>query len=445
VEFEIERDAEIERVLARAVKEPRADLEAWEGAIRVAVLQAGAKCLSGLLQQIGSGCREQPLICECGARMESRGLKDKMLVTILGEVQYKRSWFQCPVCRKTRYPGDEELDVQGTSRSPGLRRFMARAGGKQTFKEACEDLKVYAGVQVSAKDVERVAEKVGHDMERWANKEREQLLQQALQAPHKKSIPIFYISADGTGVSMIKRELQGRKGKQPDGTAKTREAKLGCVFTQTTTDAEGRPVRDPDSTTFVGAIEESEPFGWRLYAEALRRGLINAVRIVVLGDGAKWIRTIVEIHFPDAIHIVDLYHAREHISELCKLLWINNPKHIQEKRLQWWDLLDAGNVEEIVQQAERYLWTAPTKVRRNARKEIAYLENNKDRMRYADYRAQGLFVGSGVIEAGCKSLIGQRMKQSGMEWSVRGANDILSLRCITLSNRLDDYWEARVA
>ena len=198
--------------------------------------------------------------------------------------------------------------------------MMARAGSRSTFKEAQQDLAVYAGITVSAKDVERVAEATGEAMERWDAHERSVLLEQPAEHPPGKPSPLFYIAMDGTGIPMVLPELQGRKGKQPDGSAKTREAKLGCVFTQTATDEEGRPVRDPDSTSFTGAIETADVFGKRIYAEAVRRGLLYAEKVVVLGDGAEWIRNLVELHFPQATQIVDLYHTREHVAALCKLL-----------------------------------------------------------------------------------------------------------------------------
>jgi len=76
-------------------------------------------------------------------------------------------------------------------------------------------------------------------------------------------------------------------------------------------------------------------------------------------------------------------------------------------------------------------------------REIGYFEKNKDRMRYNEFRRQGLFVGSGVVEAGCRTVIGQRLKQSGMHWTVKGANSIIALRCCFLSNRWEDFWEYR--
>ena len=308
--------------------------------------------------------------------MESHGLKSKPLLTILGPVDYKRSLFQCPACNQTRYPGDEQLDVVDTTRSPGTRRMMARAGSRSTFKDGHDDLKIYAGIEVSAKDIERVAERIGADMEHWSQKQREALIEPDIPVQAQKTIPIMYISYDGTGVPMIASELEGRKGKQPDGSSKTREMKLGCVFTQTTTDPEGFPIRDPETTTFVGAIEPAEQFGKRIYAEAVRRGLPNAEKVVVLGDGAEWIKNLAELHFPEAIQIVDLYHTREHVSDLCKILFAPDVDEVVKYRIRWWDYLDEGNVERIAREAQKRMSDDPKK-KENAEKEIAYLNQEQ--------------------------------------------------------------------
>ena len=413
--------------------------------MRAAALSAGAKVLERLLEGLGCGRREHPVECSCGTIMKSKGREGKILSTIMGQVSYCRSRYECPQCGQTRYPGDEELDVTDTGRTPGLRRMMSRAGSRQTFKEAKEDLKVYAGIEVSAKDVERVAERIGEHIETWQSIERETLLQTCALLPEDKSIPVLYVEMDGTGVPMSRSETEGRKGKQPDGTAKTREVKLGCIFTQTIKDKDGRPIRDPESTSFVGAIETVEEFGKRIEAEAIRRGVYNAHRVIVLGDGAAWIRGLCELRFPYAQQIVDLYHAREHIANLCKLLFTCDEKKLLRYRMQWWSCLDEGNIEKILCQARKMLSKKQSDTLQKIVTELHYLEDNKTRMRYADFRKQGLFVGSGVIEAGCKSIIAARLKQSGMEWTVKGANAIIALRCSMLSNRFEDFWEEWVA
>jgi len=433
-------------VLDKALGSARFDLEAVEGALRAAVLSAGGRLLGELLEGLGSGRQDEAVLCGCGGRMESRGLKRKKLSTILGEVSWRRSFFECPQCGAGRCPGDEELDVVGTGYSPGLRRMMARMGGKSAFKEASEDLRICAEVSVTAKAVERVAESVGQDMEEWSRRERERAVLDYGQQEHpgEKTDETLYVEFDGTGVPMTRRELKGRRGKQPDGSARTREVKLGCVFTQTAFDEKGRPIRDPDSTTFVGKIEPAEQFGERIFSEAVHRGLDQARRVVVLGDGATWIKNIAETHFPGATQIIDLYHAREHVAALAKALYPDSDKRAAHHRNRWWDQLDQGNIETILKVARRRLKTRP-ELSGKAQTEINYLNNHKERMRYARFREQGMFIGSGIIEAACRSVIGHRLKQSGMEWSLRGANAIISLRCILKSRGNDDYWEHRAA
>ena len=440
----VEQNGEVKRVLEKIAQAKEMDLEGWENALRSAVLAAGAGALEALLRGVGCGREPEAVWCTCGRRMESRGIQRKEVLTILGPVRYERSRFECS-CGASRYPGDEMLDIVGTSRSPGLRRMMARSGSQSTFKEGSEDLRVYAGIRVSPKDLERVAEGIGADMEEWAGAERQRALTSA--AVHlRPTIPVLYVSYDGTGVPMTKVEVAGRKGKQADGSAKTREAKLGCVFTQTTTDEEGYAVRDPESTTFVGAIESAEAFGERIYAESVRRGLEAAKQVVILGDGAQWVKNLAQMHFPHAVVIVDLYHARQHVSDLCKVLFAGAEKKVERFRMRWWADLNEGKVERIVLQARLEAEDIPDAGRaKKVEGEIQYLEKNREHMRYAQFRAQGLFVGSGVIEAGCKTVIGQRLKQSGMEWSVRGANAIISLRSIIKSGRFEDYWESRMA
>lgn len=442
--LEIEQDAEVVHFLKYAREAKGIDLEAWESGLRPLVLAAGAKALETLLDGVGCGESVGMVPCSCGTAMESHGQRSKQVLTTLGLLTYTRSRFQCPSCGAIRYPGDELLDIAHTSRSPGVRRMMTRVGSQTTFKEAAQDLNIYAALTVSPKDIERVAEQHGADVEKWNHQEQARVLREDRPHPLHKTIPVFYISYDGTGVPMTKSELVGRKGKQADGSAKTREAKLGCVFTQTDTDAEGYAVRDPETTSFVGQIETAEEFGWRMYGEAVRCGIESAQQVVVLGDGAEWIRGIAEMHFPGALQIVDLYHAREHVANLTKLLFSPSESQVKDYRRQWWEYLDAGAVEKIISAAQAYLPQDALRLK-SVRTELGYLEKNKERMRYAAFRAKGLFVGSGVIEAGCKTIVGGRLKRSGMEWSLRGANAILSLRCALLSKRFEDYWDDRAA
>lgn len=376
--------------------------------------------------------------------MQSRGLREKRIKTILGDISFQRSLFVCPLCGASRFPGDELLDVVGTMFSPGARRLMARAGQRDTFKEGRDDLLEFASVKVTAKDVERVAERTGEAVENWQKTERRAIMSADQAAKPPRQAPVLYVCYDGTGVPMVPWETAGRKGKQPDGTSRTREVKLGCVFTQTAVDERGRPARDDASTTFVGAIENSEAFGQRIYVEAARRGLKDAGKVVIIADGARYNWEIAAMHFPGAVEIVDLYHARQHLHTLSTLLWPRAGEEIKALEEKLRALLDEGKLEEIVETAKAHMPKRGSR-RKSILKELGYFHNNASRMRYGQYRAQGLFVGSGVVEAGCKTIVGKRLKQSGMQWTVRGANAIIALRCCHLSGRMEQFYEQQAA
>jgi hypothetical protein len=368
--------------------------------------------------------------------MHSVGRRAKTLITLLGTVVFRRSLYVCPACGKSLFPADRALDVEHTGFSPGVRRMMTRAGSRTSFADAEDDLRVYARVHVHRRDIERIAEHTGRQIEGWNATLPTQ--------PPPGAVPAstLYVSFDGTAVPMRRGELLGRKGKQPDGSAKGREVKVGCVFTQTTCSDEGYPVRDEDSTTYVAGIESSTLFGDRIYTEALRRGVADALTVVVLTDGAAYNKTIAQTHFPQAVHIIDLYHAREHLHALTALV-VRTP--LQPPTYERWkDRLDQGAVDHLIRDASRLLPRQGPR-RRDALKEIRYFQKNAAHMRYALFRSRGFFVGSGVIEAGCRTLVGQRLKNAGMFWSRRGAHSILQARCCLLSHRFNHFWDDRAA
>lgn len=416
------------------------DLEASEMALRASSHQMGGSLLEELLNADGGGYRGVTMECGKGHRAQFIEYRNKQLITALSPVKVKRAYYHCEQCQEGVIPKDRDLDIVDTSFSPGVRRMMGRVGGKEPFEEGRRDLEDLAGVLVKTKAVERVSGAVGKQIETAFEAERELAL--SGKVVPLKAVPKMYIAIDGTGVPVVRRETEGRKGKDETGKAKTREAKLGCIFTQTQLDENQCPVRDENSTTYVGAIETAEAFGIRIYAEAIRRGVSRAAKVIMLGDGALWIWGIAEEHFYGAIQIVDLYHAREHLAVIAKLVY--GTSAIKSK--QWMDArreeLDAGDVEAVIASMRR-LRPSHTRVQEEIRIAVDYFHRNAERMRYADFRKQGLFVGSGVVEAGCKMICGQRLKLSGMHWTVRGANAIIALRCCQLSARWEEFWEAR--
>ena len=267
--------------------------------------------------------------------------------------------------------------------------------------------------------------------------------------PEPCNAPTLYLGLDGTGVPARKSEVEGRKGKQPDGAAKTREAKLAVVGSAQTTDNEGRPVRDPDSATYNAAIEtiatrdtdtEPAPFARRILREAQRRGFHSVPRQVILGDGAPWIWNFADEHFPDATQIVDIFHAKGHLFEVAKAIYGPGSEVGERWARKRREELDEGRVEDVIAALRSHARTCE-----EARKDAEYFSNNRERMNYPTFRAMGLCVATGVVEGGCKHIVGARLKRGGMRWTVAGANAIIALRCAVESNRFDDFWERRAS
>jgi Uncharacterised protein family (UPF0236) len=418
-----------------------ADLEAVEMMTRAGVLRAGAVMVAGLLPEPDGHASR--VACVCGSEAHYHDHRSRQLLTAVGPVEFERAYYICPQCQEGQSPRDRQLDVEGTHFSPAVRRMMAVVGSETSFHQGREQLELLAGLQVAAKAVERQAEAIGADIAAREQEAIRRVRQLELPAVCTPSVPILYIEMDGTGVPIVKVETEGRMGKIEGQPAHTREVKLGCVFTQTTTDKEGRPVRDEDSTTYVAAIETAEDFGLRMYNEAWQRGWTRAEKRVIIADGAVWIWNLADQHFPGAIQIVDLFHARQHLWELsARLFPIDEPS-----RKRWMarglKLLDKGRIEDLVKML-RDLNSANSELARIINNEAEYFQRNAERMRYPAFRKQGLFVGSGVVEAGCKTVIGARLKRSGMFWSVDGANAIIALRCCRLSSHFEDYWASRL-
>ena len=404
--------------------------------VRTIALATAAKVVEGMLNADTSDHRGAARACSCGGIAHYRGRRAKTFMTVIGAITLHRAYYYCPDCKKGSFPRDDELGLQEYL-SPGLQRMLALTAATVSFQETEDLLKELAGVTVTAKHAERTAESIGNDI---AEDERSTT---QTQAP---SSDTMYVGLDGTGIPMRAEELIGRVGKQADGSSKTREVKLVTVWTADGRDKDGIPERDEGSISYNAAIESAamantdeqlSDFARRVQRETERRGFDIAKRQVIIGDGAKWIWNIADELFPDAIQIVDLYHAKGTVSETAKNIFGPTSVIGQQKAKQWRDLLEQGNIDQIINDLSAFSSC------QDASTCIKYLQTNRNRMQYPLFRTQGLCTSSGVVEAGCKTAVGARLKQAGMHWSVNGSNAIIALRCYKLSNRFDDYWNRR--
>ena len=241
-------------------------------AVRSAMHRAGAAALTELLRFPAPANEKRAVACLCGQQAQYRELRAKPVLTAVGRVQVSRPYDLCARCHAGPFPADVELDIEHTECFPRVRRMNALVGQGAPFDRGRQQMKLLADREVATKTVERTAGVVGDDIAQGEPREIQRAVQLDLPVVIGQTVRILYVQMDGTGVPVVKKETVGRPGKTDGQPAHTREAKLGCVFTQTTTDQEGHPIRDPDSTTYVGAIESAEEFGKRLYGEAWNRG-----------------------------------------------------------------------------------------------------------------------------------------------------------------------------
>ena len=378
--------------------------------IRAGMLQAGCGMLGQLLAA-DPGYRGPRVPCGQGHEAVFVSYRDKVIDTVLGPVTLARAWYHCAACKHGLAPRDAELGVAGASMSPGVTAMNDQAAAAGPFAKASRLLEGLAGVRLTSKRVERAAEASGAAAA-GAVRERAGLISGRKMVPVPPS-PLpdkLYACIDGTGVPVTAKETAGRDGKGADGRARTREVKLAVFFTQDKLDGDGYPVRDPGSSSYIATFEPA------------------------------WIWNIASAKFPEATQIVDIYHARQHLHDLARSLEFMLGDRKDEWLAARLEDLDYGDIDGICAAARAYPLVGVKKDELGTA--LGYFENNAPRMRYHWFRSRGLFVGSGVVESGCKAVIGQRLKLSGMRWTVAGADAITTLRCQQASRPEDQIWQA---
>lgn len=407
---------QLEMLLRTAIFKPANQLVGW-------LLQAAADRIDAVYQpKVGQ---------------QRKGREPINVNGIFGTFRLERDYYYHEGKKQGHFPADAALGLE-EGNTPALMRLVCLEGADETsYQKAENHLRETGGIHVSARQIQRWVQPVGAAAQKWQQRE-------ALRPePQSKAVPVMYVSGDASGVPMRKEELEGRAGKQPDGRARTRMAYLGCVFTQRNRDEEGHPIRDYQSTTYVSSFGTIDQFGPLLRQEAIRRGLPLAAQVVLLIDGAVGLANMGHDCFGSAIQIVDFYHAMEHAAKVLAALLGSKEHPTYKARLRRWaKQLLKDQVEKLIAQTRKEcVGKSQTEA---VEKELGYFVNNVDRMQYGTFRRQGFFIGSGVVEAGCRTIIGARCKQSGMFWGKPGAENILALRCIHASRRLDQFWKERL-
>jgi len=401
-------------------------LDWLENGLQQVFLSAGRQIFQGLLEDASLHVPEDEK--RSGEKLLSG--QNRTIQTIFGQIEASRNGYYNAEKKSSRYPLDDAIElIDGFT--PASAKLVCRASAREPFKTASEDIEAYTGIHIESRRFQRLVQRLGP------------VVKDALttEPASREKVPVMYISGDGTGVPLRPEELKGRKGKQADGSAKTHEVKLGCVFTQHPKLGED-PFRDLDSTTYIATTHRCNDFGDMLLSEGRRRNMGGAKETVFISDGAKWLKEIARTRFPAATWILDFYHASEHLHELVHVIYKQGSKEAKRTARKWIKWLLKDKVDQVIAQAHDL---APPKLRDSIDKKLEYFENNRDGMLYGTFRSKGYFIGSGVVEAGCKSVIGKRLKQSGMFWSEEGAENILTFRTALESNRMDSLWKQNLA
>lgn len=283
-----------------------------EGLVRTALFKSASQIVGYLLQwaadQIDAAYQPKP-------GQQRKGRQSVSVDCLFGSFTLQRDYYYHEGKKLGHHPADAALGLEGSC-TPALVRLICLEGADEnSYQKAEEHLRETGGIEVSARQVQRLVQQVGAGAQKW--QEREALVPE----PQSPAAPVMYVSADATGVPMRKEELAGAAGKQPDGTAKTHMVYLGCVFTQHQRDEQRHPVRDYQSTTYVSCFSSIDDFGPQLRQEAIRRGLALAMQVVLLIDGASALANMGRLCFPNVIQIVDFYHALEHAGRVLWRCW----------------------------------------------------------------------------------------------------------------------------
>lgn len=418
---------EVEGIIKETVKNlssKKMGLYDIEKTIREKVLQIGGNILEASLKITGTGYRGSRIKCDCGHKKEFVEYRKKTISTLVSMVTINRAYYFCYKCGNSYIPLDKEFKIEDSRKSPGVTEAMCITSAMEPFRPAEEMLYKLAGIKADKETIRNTAEKIGNILYEQQNPEIEKYYWEN----RKENIPTeklpypkhLYTTADGTCVNT----LDGWK-----------EIKCGAIFDADIKDGEPQRAK----TTYIGSFEDSTNFMKRLYVEAYKRGIDNAGKQIALGDGAKWIWNEIDFNIPDAVKILDYYHATEKIWDIGKIIYPADENKVKIFVEPYLNCLNAGKTNKMIKKIKR-IETKSTEMEEKIQQAIIYYQNNKDKMNYEEYKKQGYFIGSGVVESSCKHLVSKRLKRSSMKWSQKGATGILQLRTCLLNNNWDNFW-----
>jgi hypothetical protein len=396
------------------------DLGTLETHIMQAMMSFGKNLLQRVLDHHANGYQGSSVACRCGGSMRFVQHRPRNIHTLFGWITLKRAYYHCPACGTTLAPYDKASGLGSSQLSPGLAKACCLLAVDDSFQQVSQKLQQLFGQRVCDDAVKEMVHQVG----KVALEQQDQQYQRFFtdrQSPQAQANPKrLYVSPDGTTVH------------ENDG---WHEAKIGCIWWEDECFESHK--------RYVGGFDDSQSFGWHLWLEACRCGVREAGEVVYIGDGAGWIRTEHDSHFGKAVFITDWYHASQHVWDCGKELFGEGTRATETwvaKRLDWlWDGWTKKLLDDLKKQRKRHRG----RKRQAIEKLYHYVLVNEQQMRYDVFRASGYDIGSGVVEAACKNVVGKRLKQSGMIWSRAGSSATLALRITWLNKRWEQLWSQK--
>lgn len=429
------------------------NLTELEDLIQSECLLLGRKLLeTRLAYQVGNGGDLMPRCPRCNGKLrEQKTAQARTLKTILGEVEYKRPYKVCDHCGYTCAPLDQALGIPETGPTIGaLKKICHAAVVTRSFNDGREILEVHSGLKMSRKHVRTIAEREGERLLEEQARKVELFQEGKMEVVNTESPELIVVTCDGGRIQTRGSEKENR----------WKEDKIGAVY-----EAVPQPssVDYPENyksvkagiKTYVATMREWDFLGWLLRIEAEQRGYQKARQKLFLADGAKHIREVKNLHFPDTVFVLDWPHAVGHLNECARAVFGEGTTKAKEWYLELKQLLWDGKTTEIIGQLEklaRHLGvpgatdndSSPRRILH--RNTYSFFPNNIDAMNYPMYRAKGWPIGSGVVESAVKQFA-MRLKGSEKFWNVRntGAEEMLALCALyhCEDGRWDRYWDKR--
>jgi hypothetical protein len=469
-----EAEAAVVHLLTRVQNLKAGDLKGVEHEVLTGVFALGRTTLQRIMQA-QSEVVEAPARREgaCGHAQRQVGQRPKQVLTLLGKITLQRAYYQCldtpqepecdgeSACRHGEAPADALWGIQERRTSAGVQQAVSYLGALLPVAEAATAFSRLFPLQMSARQALYLMQPVG---EALAAAEDEQVNALWEEAAQMRTIPGSSVASSGDGIDRLYIQLDGvlarlRRGSVPmeqneqQGAGDVyREIKVGAVFPaqrgrERSALAPGAWVDEPIEGRLRSVAQRSAvgDFGRLLYALAVQGGLASASQVGVLGDGARWLWRLVEEHFPGAVQIVDVWHAQEHVWEVAHAVFGRTVPAGVAWAKQGCTWLVHGQIEELVQAIAALPPVAPPpgQAKSIPQQAIGYFTTNADRMRYPQFRMQGMQIGSGVAEAACKTVVSTRAKRAGMRWTPQGLDALLPLRTAVLNGSYDAFWHGR--